>query len=962
MQREIAAPGRLPFVAQALADFWATRERGPKDRPALHSKKWKELHGVVGAVARAADAVLDAMAASDRALAEELLLFCTATDGTTVRWTREELFEAFGEDHGATERVVDKLTAAAILRADGRALVLCHDGLLTAWRRLHTLRDVHLVRLAFVERLRESAHTWEKSAKSPEALLRGALLAEVLARPEWMVRGLVPRERELVAQSLRASRRRRALRVAAAVAGVLAIVLLFAGKSALDRQRDQARREQAAAEEKARILGLIAHARRTDDPFHRVALMANAIDRGSDDGLLPVELADAVAGIPKARFLTLDPVVAPGFDWEDRWLIAGQTSTTLLIADLRPPDPVVIEDLPLDADPDKVKRKDYPIPRVHLLRPFEEPVADRVPFAFDTTFATRSAQGEVRLFRLTEDGKVALAAVAPIRCAGPMRAAARAPVLACPAEDGLVAWDLRKPPAEAVTRHPWKGSVADVSPDGSVVVATAERTLFLWRPGGGRTLEINLPQSILLARVSPRDRVVAAVTTTAVEVYDMDTPADALVQVDRLQHHIDPIAARWDEGGLDLGLCGRDGRTAWIYLRTGARPESEPRPAGTPCAQPPGKRIPTRIARSDDLGEFGDLVLGARPALDGFRLPDGRLITRELVVFDEPKRVAHSLLRFRGRTDTGTEDDPPLGGSVATIVRDGDKVLWQVGTDIRAYDYATGKRRSARPGNLLRRCDDGRIAAWSKTDKAYRVFDVYTDATIGEVPKDPLLLLGIDAACTTLYTQTLEGEIRATPMGPPGTPPAVLARADGYVYAVRPAAPRGKDGPGLYLLVSSGAVARIDEKQHAIRMLTYATPRATAVADGPSPGEVLFADATGVLVIRPTGTIDRLSETDAEVTVTDVAAAAGGRTVLFLAGQKLHVLDPESGERRAMKVKNHERLFPWDEEGSVLLWSSDRIGPAEGSIVPRAKALAKRVAQAASNLEVTDTGDLLLGP
>lgn len=958
VQREIAAPGRLPFVAQALADLWAARDRS-KDRPAVSGKKWKEMRGVVGAVARAADRALDAMSGADRALADEMLLFFTATDGTTVRWTREDLFDAFGQDRAAAERVVEGLVAAGVVRAQGRALALAHEGLLEGWRRLQAFRHAHLVRLAFVERLRESTQAWEKSAKSREMLLRGALLADVAGRPEWMAHGLVPRERDLVAESLRAERRRRLGRAAGAVAGALAVVLLLLGKRAIDRQQEESKRAEQAAVEQARLFELVAHARRTDDPFLRAALMAEAIHRGSEDGLLPVELADAVADIPKARFLTLDPVVAPTFDWEDRWVIAGQTSSALLIADLRPPEPDVIEDLPLDADPDKVHRKTFLTPKVHLLRPHAEPIAERVPFAFDTTFATRSAQGEVRLFRLTEDGQVALAAIPPLRCAGPMRTAARAPVLACSGEEGLAVWDARLPPDQAVKRSPWKGTVADLSPDGSVVVAMAERTLFLWKTGGGRTLEIGLNEPLLLARVSPRDRAVAAVTTSAVEVYGLDEAADPLVRVEHYQAHIHPISARWDAGGLDLGLCGRDGRAMWVYLRGGGRLDSEPAPAGSPCGAAPGKHVPVRATRTEDLGEFGELVLGSRPAWGGYRLPDGRLLTRDLVLFDEPKRAARSLLWFRGRATSGAEDEAPPGGAVARVVRDGDEIVWQVGGEIRAYEAATGKRLLSQAGNLLRSCDDRRLAAWTKTDRGYRVFDARTNSTLGEIPREPMLVLGIDAKCTTLYTQALDGVISARPLGA-GEPPRAIATADGYVYDVRESAARGADGKGLYLLVSSGAIARLDEATHGVRLLTYATPRATAVADGLLPGEVLFSDATGVLVLRATGAIDRVAETDAEVTITDVAAAPDKRAVLFLAGKKLHVLDVTRGERRAMAVKTHERMLRWDDEGSVLLWSSDRAGPAEGAIVPRARALAMRVAAATSNLAVTEEGTIVL--
>ncbi len=951
VQREIAAPGRLPFVAQALADFWASRERvtEPRERTVLRAQRWTELRGVVGAIGRAGDRALDAMSAGDRAIAGEMLLYLTATDGTLVKWREEELLEAFEDERAAAERVVAALVGVGLVRRQDATLELLHEGLIHGWRRLQTLRDVHLVRLAFVERIRESAHAWEKSAKSAEMLLRGGLLTDVIGKPDWMAQGLVARERDLVRLSLRAARNRRLAKVGGVLAGVLAVALLFLGKSYLDRQSARANQERAEADHRAYVFDLVARSRRTDDPFQRVALMAEAMKEGSNDGLLPVELADAVADVPRARFLTLDAVVAPSFDWEDRWILAGATSTTLLLVDMRPPDPAVIEDLPLDFDPDAVKRKTFTPPHVHTLRPFDEPIAERVPFAFDTAFAVRSVQGAVRVFRLTDKGDVELAAVAPMKCSGAVRIAARAPVVACATEEGLAAWDLRKPADAAVVTSPWKGAVADVSPDGSVVAAIAEKTLFLWKPGGGPTLEIGLNESIILARMSPRDRVVAAVTTTAVEILDIDRAVEPLL---RVEHRIPASSARWDAGGLDIGLCGRDGRSAWIYLRKGARPAGEPLPAGSPCLPAPGKRVPSRVTKVDDLGDFADLVLGSRPAFDAFRLPDGRLVTRELVVFDEPARAARSLLWFRGKDASGNEEIARAGAAVANIVRDGPAVLWQVGPDVHVYEAETGKLVLTKPGNLLRRCNDGRIAAWSKGPSGYRVFDVRTNATIGETPREPLLILGVDSACSALFVQSLDGAITARPLGEPAAPPQPIAVADGYVFDVRLSAARQGMGSGLYLLVSSGAIARIDDATRTVRLLAYATPRATAVADGPAPGEVLFSDATGVLLLRATGVTDRVSETDAEAAVTDVATSPDGNTILFLAGQKLHVLDVARGERRATSAKSHERILAWDDEGSVLLWSSDRAGPAEGTIVPRAKALALRVAQAASNLEV----------
>ena len=161
VQREVGVPGLLPFVAQALADFWAARERvtEPKERIVLRGQRWNDLRGVVGAIGRAGDAALEAMSNADRALAEELLLFLTATDGTLVKWREDELLEAFGRDGQAAERVLATLVDAGLVRRQDATIELLHEGIVEGWRRLQSLRHRHFVRLAFVERLSRRAST-----------------------------------------------------------------------------------------------------------------------------------------------------------------------------------------------------------------------------------------------------------------------------------------------------------------------------------------------------------------------------------------------------------------------------------------------------------------------------------------------------------------------------------------------------------------------------------------------------------------------------------------------------------------------------------------------------------------------------------------------------------------------------------------------------------------------------------
>ena len=70
-------------------------------------------------------------------------------------------------------------------------------------------------------------------------------------------------------------------------------------------------------------------------------------------------------------------------------------------------------------------------------------------------------------------------------------------------------------------------------------------------------------------------------------------------------------------------------------------------------------------------------------------------------------------------------------------------------------------------------------------------------------------------------------------------------------------------------------------------------------------------------------------------------------------GDRLSVLDLTKREIVGeMQADGRSRLSPWDKDGSVLAWSFDRVGGADGQVIPRGLPLAVRVAETASNLRV----------
>lgn len=942
---------RLPFVALALRAFWEARETS-EEGIRLRGQRWKEIGGVLGALAGHAGRVLAAMTQEERALAEELLLELWQTDGTPVRWEARELIETMGDAAGEAEKVLAKLEREHLVRVTRGTVEVAHPALLTSSPRLSAARLEQMQRLAFLERVREAALAWSRGGKHNDFLLSDALLREVRERRALTSRGLSASEREFVRESLRRSRVRTAGRAALVGAGLLAIAGGIVAKREYDRGQAIAYAAFKEQQQLTYVAESVAKARSSEDPFRRAAWIAEAMRLRSGDGTLPLELYSAVANVPRARYLTLHPVSGPRFPWDDRWILGGVPGATLTIIDLYPPGPEVIEDMSLDADPDSVDFKKFiKNPSVIPLRPSEEPVIEQVPFAFDTAFATRSARGEVRVFRLRPNGSVALAAIAPMTCSGALRVAPRAPVLACSTEDGIARWDLRraKEGSGAVDRSGFRGIVLDVSPDGSAVAATLAGRVLLWTPSEKRELFADAPQPVLLARFSPRDRALALVHGSSLEVIDTEDPKRSLIA---LPSAASPISARWDERGLDIAVCSPNGG-AWHYLRKGARPKDDAPPSEGACDLPPSKDRPQHIGSANEVPELAERDLGPHAVAGGFRLANGSVLSRDLVVFS-PGPPAGALLRFQGQGATGAVEEPDASASARAFARIDDKVLaFQVGDELRFYSVETGRREKTRKGTMLRVCADGRVLAWKAEGSTYRVFDARSELADVTIPRAPGLMLTADAGCTAVLTQSLDGALFVTPLTGASPEPRPVARADGYVYAVSPTAARGSFGSGAWLAVSSGALAWLDDASMSVERVGYVSPRATAIGDGPAPGEVAFADARGIAIMNRAGAIRRVLEVSGGEAYSDLATAPDGLTMLLASGDRLRVLD--LGKREIvgeLLADGRSRLSPWDREGSVLAWSFDRVGGAEGQIIPRGLGLAVRVAEAASNLRI----------
>ena len=234
----VAAPAGLPLLQFVLAELWEARDPATG---VIADDALVRLGGVGGAVARHADAVLDAMTAGQRRAARGVLLRLVTRHRTRARLDAAEL-----ADDGAARDAVEALVRGRLVVArdsdDGPGYQLAHDVLIDTWERLRSWLDDEAGARADRERLALAAADWDRLGRRVDDLWRGRALAAAAAIP---MAGIGPRERAFVAASKRARLRRRAV---VAGLGVALAAAVGAGWSAsraqvrVERDREVARR------------------------------------------------------------------------------------------------------------------------------------------------------------------------------------------------------------------------------------------------------------------------------------------------------------------------------------------------------------------------------------------------------------------------------------------------------------------------------------------------------------------------------------------------------------------------------------------------------------------------------------------------------------------------------------------------------------------------------------------------
>ena len=913
---------RLPLVSVALERWWAAGRRT--------DAAWRKGGGLVGRIRDHAEEIFEQLDPQDRSVADQVLLRTLSVDGTSLPVAEDALLEAADDDERLT-RVIGALTKARLLmRADGH-LRLGHIGLAQVWSRLSDLRLHDIDRLTFLEELRNAARKWATGGRVRKHLWPSDMLRELGRRREDVIGELDDNEREFLAASQKQRRIRWGLQ------GLLAVTLLFfvglanyVNMRIAEREREQ-RARLLEAQRVSALERMVTAARRTHDPYHRVALLSGAIADRYRDPLLPIELLEAARNLPPAELMSLTKVDGPDFPWGPRWLI-GRAGENVVTYDFDPP-----------------AGEDW-APLHYRFRPHAAALTDVVPLPFDTSIVTRDQSGEVRVWRLREDGRVGLAAVAPKRCpTGPLRVAQRAATIACTALEGIVLWDLREP--GKMVQSQFEGRVLEISADGNWVIGARLNQLVVWEPTTGTKRELISDGLPKLAKVGDRDPVFAVVADEHLDVLRLHD----LERIVRRQITIrDPVRARFADNGVDLAICDYSGAAEWHYLRDGARAEEDGKLPDHPM--PCDMRAhpwPKRLYEVADFGRIGIADIGPRDTDRGWQLENGTLITEDLVMFDPTNKALRRNLQLTAHP----KGDINLSASAAAVYRDEDNIVWQVGEHIRLHDV-DGKEVRRWRGHLLNRCETGRLLAWRTKDhasdaKSWEIFGARVDVVLATVPRQPGNVLGVDPGCRRVFFQWLDGGITTLDLESPDKLTPVDAAGggfvlDGYVYDVRPSHARS----GLWLAMSSGALVHVDGETAKVTGYGHAMPRATAMADGPKAGDLLFADDRG-LVLRAGGTTaDRVVLGPLPERVwEDIALAPDGKHVWLSFAHGVTVVDLSRGEVAGeLELPSHDRLTRWDHEGSLLLWPYSYKGEPRGEVIPIGTALAKSIGTAASNL------------
>jgi formylglycine-generating enzyme required for sulfatase activity len=235
-------PGALPLLEHALFELWQAR-RGKM----LTLEAYRATGGVDGAIAKRADELYQNFDAAHQAATQRILLRLTqpgeGTEDTRRHATKAELITR-EDERTVIDQVLERFTNARLLTAyrdelTGNEMVdVAHEALIRGWTRLQHWLEQNRAGLRVHRRLAQAAERWQQLQHDAGALYRGLQLLEASEWRKQNENALNDQERAFLDASVALKAREEEI------------------------EREQQRRELAAAKQLAETAQARAHAER----------------------------------------------------------------------------------------------------------------------------------------------------------------------------------------------------------------------------------------------------------------------------------------------------------------------------------------------------------------------------------------------------------------------------------------------------------------------------------------------------------------------------------------------------------------------------------------------------------------------------------------------------------------------------------------------------------------------------
>ncbi len=184
LKSEIISSANHMRQALPLLQFLLHRMYETRDDEVLTWKSYHELGGLVGAISRHADEVMNDLKRPLRKALPDLLRYLTQFDLENYRVTRRPALDSEIRSNEHVEQLAHKLVDARLLTSGkhvtgGRYYSLVHETLLEQWGEAREWSEENLERLAAFRRTQVAYNNWRRGDKSSDLLLRsGKALAD----------------------------------------------------------------------------------------------------------------------------------------------------------------------------------------------------------------------------------------------------------------------------------------------------------------------------------------------------------------------------------------------------------------------------------------------------------------------------------------------------------------------------------------------------------------------------------------------------------------------------------------------------------------------------------------------------------------------------------------------------------------------------------------------------------------